>query len=155
MQNVFKVLLLVQTTRKPMISLPARYYLICIYYHGWAILYFIKPNENHKLRAQPGATIIVINIIIINIIIIIIIIIIVVVIIIIIIVFAQKYSYRRETPVSVCSPNRELKKLRRQLQGKRRLKTELCVKLSLLRLFHVDHVVQNLSLIHIWRCRRS
>ena len=38
---------------------------------------------------------------------------------------------------------RELKKLRRQLQGKRRLETELCVKLSLLRLFHVDHVVQN------------
>ena len=39
--------------------------------------------------------------------------------------------------------NRELKKLRRQLQGKRLIKTELCVKLSLLRLFHVDHVVQN------------
>ena len=38
---------------------------------------------------------------------------------------------------------RELKKLRRQLQGKRLIKTELCVKLSLLRLFHVDHVVQN------------
>ena len=37
----------------------------------------------------------------------------------------------------------ELKKLRRQLQGKRLIKTELCVKLSLLRLFHVDHVVQN------------
>ena len=39
--------------------------------------------------------------------------------------------------------NRELKKLRRQLQGKRLIKIELCVKLSLLRLFHVDHVVQN------------
>ena len=38
---------------------------------------------------------------------------------------------------------RELKKLRRQLQGKRLIKTELCIKLSLLRLFHVDHVVQN------------
>ena len=38
---------------------------------------------------------------------------------------------------------RELKKLRRQLQGKRLIKTELYVKLSLLRLFHVDHVVQN------------
>ena len=37
----------------------------------------------------------------------------------------------------------ELKKLRRQLQGKRLIKTELCVKLNLLRLFHVDHVVQN------------
>ena len=50
---------------------------------------------------------------------------------------------------------RELKKLRRQLQGKRLIKTELCVKLSLLRLFHVDHVVQNrrsaLSLVcHEW-----
>ena len=39
--------------------------------------------------------------------------------------------------------SRELKKLRRQLQGKRLIKTELCVKISLLRLFHVDHVVQN------------
>ena len=34
-------------------------------------------------------------------------------------------------------------KLRRQLHGKRHIKIELCVKLSLLRLFHVDHVVQN------------
>ena len=42
------------------------------------------------------------------------------------------------------NPNsRELKKLRRQLQGKRLIKIELCVKLSILRLFHVDHVVQN------------
>ena len=39
--------------------------------------------------------------------------------------------------------SRELKKLRRQLQRKRLIKIELCVKLSLLRLFHVDHVVQN------------
>ena len=38
--------------------------------------------------------------------------------------------------------NREFKKLRRQLQGKRHIKIKLCVKLSLLRLFHVDHVVQ-------------
>ena len=38
---------------------------------------------------------------------------------------------------------RELKKLRRQLQGKRLTKIERCVKLSLLRLFHVDHFVQN------------
>ena len=45
-----------------------------------------------------------------------------------------------QTPLS---QNRELKKLRRQLQGKRLIKTELYVKLSLLRLFHVDHVVQN------------
>ena len=42
-----------------------------------------------------------------------------------------------------CSNCRELKKLRRQLQGQRLIKIELCVKLSLLRLFHVDHVVQN------------
>ena len=30
-----------------------------------------------------------------------------------------------------------------KLHGKRQIKIELCVKLSLLRLFHVDHVVQN------------
>ena len=49
-------------------------------------------------------------------------------------------------PVPAVHPrdvNRELKKLRRQLQGKRLIKIELCVKLSLLRLFQVDHVVQN------------
>ena len=39
--------------------------------------------------------------------------------------------------------NREFKMLRRQLQRKRHIKIELCVKLSLLRLFHVDRVVQN------------
>ena len=39
--------------------------------------------------------------------------------------------------------SREFRKLRRQLQGKQLIKTELCVKLTLLRLFHVDHVVQN------------
>ena len=39
--------------------------------------------------------------------------------------------------------NREFKKLRRQLQRKLHIKIELCVKLSLLRLLHVDHVVQN------------
>ena len=38
---------------------------------------------------------------------------------------------------------REFKKLRRQLQRKRHIKIELCVKLSLLGLLHVDHVVQN------------
>ena len=38
---------------------------------------------------------------------------------------------------------REFKKLRRQLQGKRHIKIELCVKLSLLRLSLVDHVVHN------------
>ena len=38
---------------------------------------------------------------------------------------------------------REFKKLRRQLQRKRRVKIELCVQLRLLPLFIVDHVVQN------------
>ena len=37
----------------------------------------------------------------------------------------------------------EFKKLRRQLQRKRHIKIELCVKLSLLRLFHVNQFVQN------------
>ena len=42
--------------------------------------------------------------------------------------------------------NREFKKLRRLLQRKRHIKVELCIRLSILRLFHVhdvDHVVQN------------
>ena len=39
--------------------------------------------------------------------------------------------------------SREFKKLRRQLQRKRHIKIELCVNLSLLRLFHVHHDVQN------------
>ena len=56
---------------------------------------------------------------------------------------------------AVSEVNREFKKLQRQLQGKRHIKIELCVKLSLLRLFHVDHVIQNrrsaLSLVwHVW-----
>ena len=38
---------------------------------------------------------------------------------------------------------REFKKLRRQLQQKRHIKIELCVKLSLWRLFHVNSVAQN------------
>ena len=38
---------------------------------------------------------------------------------------------------------REFKKLRRQLQRKRRIKIELCDQLRLLRLFLVDNVVQN------------
>jgi len=37
----------------------------------------------------------------------------------------------------------EFKRLRRQLKRKRDLKIKLCVKLSLLRLFHVGHLVQN------------
>ena len=44
---------------------------------------------------------------------------------------------------SAVEVNREFKKVRRQLQGKRHIKIELCAKLSLLRLFQVDHVVQN------------
>ena len=42
-----------------------------------------------------------------------------------------------------CCFSTEFKKLRRQLQGKRHIKIELCVKLRLLRLFLVDHVGQN------------
>ena len=38
---------------------------------------------------------------------------------------------------------REFKKLRRQLHRKRRIKIQLSVKLSVLRLIHVVHVVQN------------
>ena len=38
---------------------------------------------------------------------------------------------------------RDFKKPRRQLQQKRRIKIELSVKLSVLRLFHVVHIVQN------------
>ena len=52
-------------------------------------------------------------------------------------------SGRSHATLPVPPENRELKKLRRQLQGKRLIKIELCVKLSLLRLFHVDHFVQN------------
>ena len=37
---------------------------------------------------------------------------------------------------------KELEKLRRQLQRKRHMKTEFCVRLSVLRLLHVGHVVQ-------------
>ena len=55
----------------------------------------------------------------------------------------QKYCFLVSN-MQICAVLvRELKKLRRQLQGQRLIKTELCVKLSLLRLFHVDHVVQN------------
>ena len=39
--------------------------------------------------------------------------------------------------------NKEFKKLRLQPQRKRHIKIELCVKLSLLRLFHIYRVVQN------------
>ena len=58
----------------------------------------------------------------------------------------KKQSMRSSTfevDAFACRMNREFKKLRRQLQRKRHNKIELCVKLSLLRLFHVDHFVQN------------
>ena len=45
---------------------------------------------------------------------------------------------------------REFKKLRPQLRRKRHIKIELCVKLILLRLFHVDHVVQNRRTALAW-----
>ena len=58
--------------------------------------------------------------------------------------FETKFSFLASPLMRYHSDNiRELKKLRRQLQGQRLIKIELCFKLSLLRLFHVDHVVQN------------
>ena len=48
-----------------------------------------------------------------------------------------------QSPSSLLLLPREFKKLRRQLQRKRDIKIELCVKSSLLQLFYVDHVVQN------------
>ena len=55
---------------------------------------------------------------------------------------------------------RELKKIRRLLQRKRRMKIELCVRLSALRLFHVGRVVEKkrsvLSLDwHEWLSRKG
>ena len=52
-----------------------------------------------------------------------------------------RLSLRQNLAVSLAI--REFKKLRRQLQGKRHIKIELGVKLSLLRLLHVYRVVQN------------
>ena len=54
-----------------------------------------------------------------------------------------RYSYL--CLCNINNNNREFKKLRRQLQGKCHIKIiiVLCVKPSLLRLFHVDNVVQN------------
>ena len=40
-------------------------------------------------------------------------------------------------------PIREFKNLQLLLQRKRHFKIELCIKLTVSRLFHVDHVVQN------------
>ena len=48
-----------------------------------------------------------------------------------------------EIMISVEGVTREFKKLRWLLQRKRHIKVELCVRLSVLRLFQVDHVVQN------------
>ena len=45
-------------------------------------------------------------------------------------------------PSRINSQNREFKKLRRLLQRKRHIKIELCVTLSVKRLFQVGHVVQ-------------
>ena len=62
-------------------------------------------------------------------------------------IFPIKISFKALTIAREKKPQRtyntrEFKKLRRELQGKRHIKIELCVKLSLLRLFLVDHVVQ-------------
>ena len=40
-------------------------------------------------------------------------------------------------------PIREFKNLQLLLQRKRHFKIELCIRLTVSRLFHVDHVVQN------------
>ena len=57
-------------------------------------------------------------------------------------------------------PNKEFKKLRRELQRKRQVTIELCVRLSVLRLFHLGHVVQNrpsalLVAWHEWFSRKG
>ena len=64
-------------------------------------------------------------------------------------IFPIKISFKavtisREKKPQGAYNTREFKKLRLELQGKRKrhIKIELCVKLSLLRLFHVDRVVQ-------------
>ena len=54
--------------------------------------------------------------------------------------FSYSRFWRQHEPAAV---NRELKKLRWLLEQKVHIKTELCVRLSVLRLFHVGHVVQN------------
>ena len=40
-----------------------------------------------------------------------------------------------------CQHTREFKNQRRQLQGKRHIKIELCAKLSFLRLFHAESTI--------------
>ena len=55
----------------------------------------------------------------------------------------SEISARGETHHVIGPLNSLFKKLRRQLQRKRHIKIELCVKFSLLGLSHVDHVVQN------------
>ena len=63
--------------------------------------------------------------------------------------YKHGFLMTRLGPMSRSSPDlnkqyiREFKKLRRQLKRKRDTKIELCVKLSLLRLFHFGHVLQN------------
>ena len=56
---------------------------------------------------------------------------------------ASRYDeIRQRNPAQLKRHNREFKKLRRLLQRKRHVKIVLCVTWSVLRLFHVGHVVQ-------------
>ena len=55
----------------------------------------------------------------------------------------EEYRHSRSWPTFNVISIREFKKLRQQLQWKRHIKIELCIKFSLLRLFHADHFVQN------------
>ena len=62
-----------------------------------------------------------------------------------------------EIMISVEGVTRELKKLRQLVQRKRHIKIELCVRLRVLRFFHVGHVVQNRQSLlplaeHKWFC---
>ena len=55
---------------------------------------------------------------------------------------------------------REFRKLRHQLQRKHNIKIELCVKLSVLRLFHVEYLAQNRRSVlwlawHQWFSRKD
>ena len=52
-------------------------------------------------------------------------------------------SLKLQLPLLISLPIREFKKLRLLLQRKRRFKIELCIRVTVSRLFHVDHVVQN------------
>ena len=55
----------------------------------------------------------------------------------------QPQNISRRIPILTEAVTREFKKLRRVLQRKGHIEIELCVKLIVLRLFHVGQVVRN------------